>query len=100
MTHYTFELEGGDAEKEACAALASAITGTWRGDQRRIWKDILLTILVRRHVVGPMQRACCQSIALGQEPRQQDDTQHAWPRHKRHEMLAKDGGYVGRCLHD
>ena len=37
---------------------------------------------------------------LGQEPRQQDDTQHAWSYCEREEMLAKGGGDVGGCLHD
>ena len=38
--------------------------------------------------------------SVGQEPRQRDDTQHAWSGGGPHEMLAKDGGDVGGCLND
>ena len=38
--------------------------------------------------------------SLGQEPRQQDETQHTWPDSGHHEMLAIFGGDVGGCLHD
>ena len=37
--------------------------------------------------------------SVGQEPKQVDDTQHAWSGCEHHEMLAKDGGDVGGCFH-
>ena len=36
--------------------------------------------------------------SLGQEPRQQDDTQHAGSDCEHHKMLAKDGGGTGGYL--
>ena len=42
----------------------------------------------------------CVEESVGQEPRQRDDTQHAWSGCDHHEMLAMDGGDVGGCLKD
>ena len=38
----------------------------WK-DQRRRWKEILLTTLVREHAICQMQRACYQSIAMARD---------------------------------